>query len=114
VEHARDLGRVLPPGLVLTSFAGFVARYGDEPAPFSVARAYVGADDQATLAELRRRFSESPDAGAATLIVHEADSVMARNLPDIVGPAQLYVDLWMEADFFASDYLRALEGRLAL
>jgi hypothetical protein len=31
-----------------------------------------------------------------------------------VGPAQLYVDLWMEADFFASDYLRALEGRLAL
>jgi DNA-binding transcriptional MocR family regulator len=113
-EHARDLVRVLPPGLALTSFAGFVARYGDEPAPFSVARAYVRADDHATLVELRRRFSESPDVGAATLIVHEADSVMAHNLPEIVGPAQLYVDLWMEADFFASDYLRALEGRLAL
>jgi hypothetical protein len=113
-EHARALVRVLPPGLALTSFAGFVARYGDEPAPFSVARAYVRADDHATLVELRRRFSESPDVGAATLIVHEADSVMAHNLPEIVGPAQLYVDLWMEADFFASDYLRALEGRLVL
>ncbi|MHB8696172.1 MAG: RNA-binding protein, partial [Solirubrobacteraceae bacterium] len=114
MERARDLVRVLPPGLTLTSFAGFVARYGDEPSPFSVARAYVRADDQATLVELRRRFSESPDAGAATLIVHEADSVMGRNLPEIVGPAQLYVDLWMEADFFASDYLRALEARLTL
>lgn len=39
---------------------------------------------------------------------------MARDLPEIVGPAQLYVDLWMESDFFASGYLRALEGRLAL
>ena len=114
MEHARDLGRVLPPGLALTSFAGFVARYGDEPAPFSVARAYVRPDDEATLVELRRRFNESPDVGAATLIVHAADSVLARNLPEIVGPAQLYVDLWAEADFFASDYLRALEGRLAL
>ncbi len=114
MEHARDLVRVLPPGLALTSFAGFVARYGDEPAPFSVARAYVRPDDQATLVELRRRFNESPDVGAATLIVHEADSALARNLPEIVGPAQLYVDLWAEADFFASDYLRALEGRLAL
>ena len=114
MEHARDLGRVLPPGLALTSFAGFVARYGDEPAPFSVARAYVRPDDEATLVELRRRFNESPDVGAATLIVHAADSVLARNLPEIVGPAQLYVDLWGEADFFASDYLRALEGRLAL
>ncbi len=114
MEHARDLVRVLPTGLALTSFAGFVARYGDEPAPFSVARAYVRPDDQATLVELRRRFNESPDVGAATLIVHEADSALARNLPEIVGPAQLYVDLWAEADFFASDYLRALEGRLAL
>lgn len=114
MEHARDLVRVLPPGLALTSFAGFVARYGDEPAPFSVARAYVRADDQAALVELRRRFSETSDVGTATLIVHGADSVMARNLPEIVGPAQLYVDLWMEADFFASDYLRALEERLAL
>jgi hypothetical protein len=114
MEHARDLGRVLPPGLALTSFAGFVARYGDEPAPFSVARAYVRPDDEATLVELRRRFNESLDVGAATLIVHAADSVLARNLPEIVGPAQLYVDLWAEADFFASDYLRALEGRLVL
>lgn len=114
MEHARDLVRVLPPGLALTSFAGFVGRYGDEPAPFSVVRAYVRADDEATLAELRRRFSETSDPEVATLIVHEADGLMAGDLPEIVGPAQLYVDLWMEADFFASDYLRALEGRLAL
>ena len=39
---------------------------------------------------------------------------MARDLREIVGAAQLYVDLWMEADFFASDYLRALDGSLAL
>ncbi|MHB8399909.1 MAG: hypothetical protein ACYDCI_13420 [Candidatus Limnocylindrales bacterium] len=114
MERARDLLGVLPPGLALTSFAGYVARYGDEPAPFSVARGYMRAEDEATLVELRRRFSETPDLGVATLIVHDADSVMARDLPEIVGPAQLYVDLWMEADFFASDYLRALEGRLAL
>src|SRR3989304_2188539 len=64
MEHARDLGRVLPPGLALTSFAGFVARYGDEPAPFSVARAYVRPDDDATLVELRRPFNDAPDGGA--------------------------------------------------
>lgn len=114
LESARDLVRLLPPGLALTSFAGFVARYGDEPAPYSIVRAYARGDDGRTVGELRRRFDEIADPGQAALIIHAADEVLVRSLPEVVGPAQLFVDLWSEADFFASDYLRALEGRLAL
>src|SRR3989304_2211326 len=55
MEHARHLGRVLPPGPAPTSFAGLVARYGDEPAPFSVARAYVRPDDEPPLVAIIRR-----------------------------------------------------------
>lgn len=113
-ERARDVLHVLPPGLALTSFAGFVERYGDEPAPFTVVRAYVRADDARTLAELGRRFASALDKRTATIAIHAADAVLARDLPGIVGPAQLFVDLWSEADFFASDYLRALEGRLSI
>lgn len=114
LDEPSALIRLLPPGLALTSFAGYVARYGEGPAPFSVVRAYVRPADYAVLAELTRRFDRTFDAANASLVVHGADPVLARELPGIVGPAQLYVDLWSEADFFASDYLRALEARLRL
>lgn len=113
-ESPPALIRLLPPGLALTSFAGYVARYGEGPAPFSVVRAYVRPGDDVVLAELARRFDRTADLANASLAVHAADPLLARDLPEVVGPAQLYVDLWAEADFFASDYLRALETRLRL
>ena len=106
--------RVLPPGVALTSFAGYVVAFGDRPAPFSAIRGYVTPGDQATVAELGRRFAPTDDPAAATITTYEADPVMAAALPAVVSPAQLYVDLWNEADFFASDYLRALETRFNL
>ena len=113
-ESSRGLLKVLPPGLALTSFAGFVTKYREEPAPFSVVRAYARQGDAKTLEELRRRFTQVASADQADLIVHSADPMMARKLPNVVSPAQMYVDLWSEADFFASDYLRVLERKLQL
>lgn len=104
-----------PPRLAFTSFAGFVRRYGEQPAPFTLVRAYADPTDDATLAELTRRFA-TPTAGRpANLIIHAADALLATDgLQHTAPPAQLYVDLWNESDFFAVDYLRDLERRLAL
>ena len=56
-ESPRELLKALPPGLSLTSFAGFVTRYHEEPAPFSIVRAYARPTDAKVLDELGRRFS---------------------------------------------------------
>jgi len=104
-----------PPGLAFTSFAGFVRRYGEQPAPFTLVRAYANPADDALVAELSRRFADPTAGRPANLIIHAADSVMVRaGLGHTVSPAQLYVDLWNEGDFFAVDYLRDLERRLVL
>ncbi|MGC8633510.1 MAG: hypothetical protein ACP5VP_02405 [Candidatus Limnocylindrales bacterium] len=113
LEPARSTIRLLPPGLALTSYAGFIARYHEEPAPFAVIRGYARPGDNDVLSELERRFSPVP-TGQATIVVYSADAQMAQHFPEIVSPAQMFVDLWSEADFFASDYLRVLEGRLRL
>lgn len=111
---AAETVAMAPPGLAFTSFAGFVRRYGEQPAPFSLVRAYVDPADDATLAELARRFTVPSAGRSANVIVHAADAVLAGRLEHTVSPAQLYVDLWNESDFFAVDYLRDLERRLGL
>ena len=106
----RETMRVLPSRLTLTSFAGFAIRFPErpEPAPASTIRAYVDPQDAATLSDLRSRFSEVPLGRPAMIVVHAADALMAAAMPSAVPPAQLYVDLWSESDFYAGDYLRAL------
>lgn len=113
-DNPSQMLKMLPPGIALTSFAGFVKRYREEPAPFSVIRGYVRPTDQRTLEELGRRFSRTDNVEQASLVIFAADDTMARKLPGIVSPAQMFVDLWSEGDFFATDYLRALERRLRL
>lgn len=112
----RGTMRLLPAGLALTSFAGVLAAYPDrpDPAPAPHVRAYIDPADSITLAELRKRFTERPDGPTATVKIHAADPVLAAKLPPIVSPAQMYVDLWHEGDFYAGDYLRALEAELRL
>lgn len=113
---ARASMRVLPSRVALTSFAGFLASYPERPnpAPIPHLRAYVDPADTAILGELRERFTEQRDGATAVLRIHAADAVMAASMPSVVSPAQLYVDLWSESDFFAGDYLRALETELHL
>lgn len=113
-ESPRDLLKILPNGLALTSFAGFIERYHEEPAPLSVVRAYARPGDRRLMDELGRRFTRARDLSRATLVVYAADTLLAARLLGVVGPAQMFVDLWNEADFFASDYLRVLEGKLRL
>ena len=49
-----------------------------------------------------RSGTETTGAAHTRTVVQGADSVMVHILPEIVGPAPLYVDLWIEADFFDS------------
>lgn len=103
-----------PPKLAFTSFAGFVRRFEQQPAPYSTVRAYADPTDGATLQEVERRFMKPEGSVPANVVIHAADEVLARQLPHVVSPAQLYVDLWNESDPFAIDYLRDLDRRYHL
>ena len=106
--------RSCPPGLSFTSFAGYVRRYAEHPAPYAIVRAYIDPNAEALRKELVERFPRPRGPGDPGLVLHAADPALARAKPAIVSAAQLYVDLWNEADFFAMDYLRALDRRLNL
>jgi hypothetical protein len=113
-ESGTDLLTILPSGITLTSFAGYVASYNDMPAPIDMVRGYVKAEGD-TLIELKRRFREvAKDSRIATLVVHPLEYEEVDGGADSVGPAQLYVDIWNERSFFAADYLRAIEERFRL
>jgi hypothetical protein len=113
-DNARDTLRMLPPGLALTSMAGFVSRYREEPAPLSVIRGYAPSHDDSVISELERRFIPTASTDDATIVVYRADEHLGRQLPEVVTAAQMFVDIWNEGDFFASDYLRVLEAKLRL
>lgn len=114
MDPPNKLLKLLPPGLSLTSFAGYTEHYHDQPAPLSVIRAYMASNELSAADELARRFTVTKSLDRAAIVVYAADDILAQQQPSVVGPAQMYIDIWNEGDFFASDYLRALEGRLGL
>jgi DNA-binding transcriptional MocR family regulator len=95
----------MPDKIVFTAFSAYRLKYDEAPADYS--EVYVYADKE-TLGEIKSRFPLKK--GPANIIVLEKDPYMSDK--PIIAVSQLYVDLWNIREWYAKDFLDALEKRL--
>ena len=118
----------MPAGAAFTAYSGYRFLFNEAPADYG--EAYVYADEK-TLEEIKERFPETGNRMAETrkvsasyreaiwklgtgkgppnVFVLEKDAFM----PERIAPkAQIYADLWNLKEWYAKDFLNALERRL--
>ncbi len=99
----REIERNMPSGTIFTAYTAYQLLYGETPADYSEVYAY--SDD---VGEIRKRFP--PRKGPQNLfILKKAAFPSAKNA---VTPPHLYVDLWNLREWYAKEYLEALELKL--
>ncbi len=95
----------MPSDVVFTACSGYRFLYNEAPADYG--EVYVYANRKA-LEEIKERFPKSK--GPPNIFVLEMDEYMP---PGNIAPIpQIYVDLWNLKEWYAKEYLTALEKRL--
>jgi transcriptional regulator with XRE-family HTH domain len=102
-----EIEKSMPSGIIYTAYSGYKFKFGEVPADYSEVYIYAGEE---MLEEIKTRFPERE--GPANLLILKTDS----NLPafsngNIAPLCQLYVDLWNLREWYAKDFLKALERR---
>lgn len=95
----------MPAEAVFTAYSGYRFLYNEAPADYGEIYAYA---DKKTLEEIKERFPETK--GPPNIFVLEKDGFMLGG--NIAPIPQIYVDLWNLREWYARDYLDALERRL--
>lgn len=97
----------MPAGAVFTAYSAYKFLFDDVPADYS--EVYVYASEK-ILQELQRRFPKKE--GPANLFVLKADENMLQTAKGGIAPiSQIYVDLWNLPQWYAKEFLEALERR---
>lgn len=99
----------VPPGSIFTAYSGYRIAYHEAPADYS--EVYVYAPKK-ILDEMSRRFPKKE--GPANLFVLEPDEFLVKSMAVSVPISQLYVDLWNMKEWYAKDFLSALERRIKI
>lgn len=101
---ASGIEKSMPPDAVFSAYSAYKFRFRDAPADYS--EVYVYASD---LDEMKKRF---PGRGKNhNLFVLEKDGLMER-YGKTAGIAQMFADLWNLPEWYARDFLKALEARI--
>ncbi len=99
VENIIDAEKNMPPHVIFTAYSGYKFNFKNTPADYS--ELYVYSND---LEEIKRRFPEKK--GPENLFILKFDNKLKLN------PALLFVDLWNLREWYAKDFLKALEGKI--
>jgi hypothetical protein len=100
-----SIEKAMPDGVIFTAYSGFKFRFRDVPADYSEVYVYANA---AELAEIKKRFRFGK--GFNNLFVLKKDQ-NAERYPQLP-LANLFVDLWQLREWYAKDFIKALEERL--
>lgn len=99
-----EIEKTMPPQIVFAAYTAYKFRFNDTPADYS--EVYVYCSD-ADLKEIAKRFpqNEKPNPNLFVLRKDFTDKEMPR--------AHIFVDLWNLKEWYARDFLKALEGKLS-
>ncbi len=105
---AREIERNMPP-VIWAGYSAYKFRFKDVPADYS--EVYVYSDED-KLSEIKKRFPENKKSYKNfNLLVLKKDANMSKyEKTGTMG--QIFVDLWNLRQWYAGDFLKALEERL--
>lgn len=102
-EPVRNIEKKMPDDIVFTAFSGYKLKFGDVPADYS--EVYVYGTD-----EVKKRFKEN--SNNPNLFVLKKDNMIER-YGKTATIANLFVDLWNLRQWYAKDFLKSLEVKIA-
>ncbi len=98
----RDIEKQMPDNIVFTAYSAYKFKFKDVPADYSEIYIYGGDD-------IKERFKESDKT--PNLFILKKDSAMEK-YGKTVTIANLFVDLWNLQQWYAKDFLKALEVKI--
>ena len=98
-----DIVKSLPDSVAFAAYSAFRLRYKEYPADYS--EVYVYSND---IEEIKKRFQESKNI--PNIIVLKKDKSMDK-YGKITTNANIFVDLWNLAEWYAQDFLKAMEQK---
>ena len=105
----REIERILP-AVFFTAYTAYKLRFGDVPADYS--EIYIYADEK-ELETIKKRISDFKvyeNSGNPNFFVLKEDQSL--NLYEEIPTAQIFVDLWNLKEWYAKDFINALENNL--
>ena len=103
----KEIENLVPSDAVFTAYTAYKLLYKEAPADYSEVYFYI---PQETLPEIKERFPKSK--GPPNVFVLEGDPFLLNGKHPLVSGPQLYVDLWNLKEWYAQEFLTALEKRL--
>ena len=93
----------LPANVIPTAYTAYRLRFRDAPADYN--KVYVYAE---ILDQIKKRFP--PKKGEPNLIALKTDEFL-KNYGELAPLGQIYADLWNLSEWYAQDFLNALENK---
>ena len=101
-KQIKEIEKTMPDNIIYAAYSAYKYKFKDIPADYS--EVYIYADD---LKEIKKRFPESKNI--PNLFILKKDKNMQGKLATI---ANIYVDLWNLKEWYATEFLKAMEVRI--
>lgn len=101
-KSVREIEQKMPSDIIYTAYSAYKYKFKDMPADYS--EVYIYADED-NIKEIKKRFPESKKI--PNLFVLKKDSNMKK-----ITIANIFVDLWNLKEWYAQDFLKALEDKI--
>lgn len=98
-----EIEKGMPPQVVFAAYSAYKFRFKDVPADYSEIYVYCSEDG---LKEVAKRFPQSKSLNPNVFVLRK--EFAGNEMPT----AQVFVDLWNMKEWYAKDFLKALEEKL--
>ncbi len=101
----RDIEKLMPDDIIFTAYSAYKLKFRDVPADYSEVYAYASE-------EIKKRYKQfGENKSNPNFFILKKDSSIDR-YGKTVTIANLFVDLWNLGEWYANDFLRALEVKI--
>ena len=106
---AKNLEGLMPPSVVFGLYSAFSHKFIEEPADYD--HVYVYADEN-KLGDILRRLPEEKPKLSPNFFILKKDNFLGeyQEMP----PEQIFIDIWNAPEWYAKDFLKALEEKLRI
>ena len=94
-----EIEKAMPPGIVYAAYSAYKIKFKDVPADYSEVYVYAGKE----IEQIKKRFPASKNRPNLFVLKGELDRMTV---------ATIFVDLWNMTEWYAKDFLTALEAKI--
>lgn len=106
----KKLESLMPSNIIFGAYSAYKFKFKDVPADYSEVYVYVSEEE---ISEIKQRFPPSQNPPNLFILKKDVamDKYIQKNLR-VTTEAQIFVDLWNLKEWYAKEFLKAMEERM--